>query len=355
MEVKMKLAKNIILIIITFIITSTLINNPKNNLHISSNAAIKNKVNIGVLVSSIDDPYINLVVQGLKNIEENNKNKVKFTFIDSKSNEAIENEALDNLLRGNIDLILGNLLVTKADSLDNFIDKIKQKEIPAVLFNAEPPIITKKMKEYKKFFIVTTDPKEAGTLQGKLVVDEWNKNKSIIDKNKDDVLQYIILQGSLNNVGALERTRTSISTINDSSVKTEELSRKIDFWNQELAKGTVELLFLKYGDRIETIIANNDAMAIGAIEALQKYGYNKENSAKNIPVFGIDGIPAARELIKKGLMTGTVFEDPNDTSEALYKVGLNLVSNNPPLEGTNYKSDETGIIIRIPYRGVITR
>lgn len=163
------------------------------------------------------------------------------------------------------------------------------------------------------------------------------------------------MQGSLNNIGAIERTRTSISTINNYGVKTEELSRKTVFWNQELAKDAVESLFLKYGDKIETIIANNDAMAIGAIEALQKYGYNKENSAKNIPVFGIDGIPAAQELIKKGFMTGTVFEDPNDTSEALYKVGLNLVSNNPPLEGTDYKFDETGIIIRIPYRGVITQ
>ena len=101
------------------------------------------------------------------------------------------------------------------------------------------------------------------------------------------------------------------------------------------------------------IISNNDAMAIGAIEALQKYGYNKENSIKNIPVFGIDGIPAAQDLIKKGFMTGTVFEDPNDTAEALYKVGMNLISNKPPSEGTEYKFDETGTVIRIPYRGVI--
>lgn len=349
----MKSLKSIILIIITFIMTSTLIGNTKNNLCIRSNAAIKNQVNIGVLVSSTNDPYINLVIQGLENIQKNNEKKIKFTFFDSKSNQAIENEALDNLLRSDIDLLLGNLLETKVDSLENFIDKIKEKGIPVVLFNAEPPIITSKMKDYKKFIIVTTDPKEAGTLQGTLVVNEWNKNKSIIDKNKDDVLQYIMLEGSLNNIGALERTRTSISTIENYGIKTQELTRKIAFWNQELARNAIESLFLNYGDKIEVIIANNDAMAIGAIEALQKYGYNKENSIKNIPVFGIDGILAAQELIKKGFMTGTVFEDPNDTAEALYKVGMNLISNKPPLEGTDYKTDETGTIIRIPYRGVI--
>ena len=241
----MKSLKSIILIIITFVMTSTLIDNIKNNLCIRSSATTRNQVNIGVLVSSIDDPYINLVKQGLENIQEKNENKIKFTLFDSKSNEAIENEALDNLLRRNIDLLLGNLLDTKVDALENFIDKIKQKEIPAVLFNAEPPIITNKMKGYKKFIIVTTDPKEAGTLQGKLVVDEWNKNKSIIDKNKDDVLQYIMLQGSLNNVGALERTRTSISTIERfMELRLKNFQEKLLIWNQELAKNAIESLFL---------------------------------------------------------------------------------------------------------------
>ena len=159
----------------------------------------------------------------------------------------------------------------------------------------------------------------------------------------------------LNNVGALERTKSSISTIKNSGIKTQELSRKVLSWNQQLAKEAIASLFLQSGNNIEMIISNNDAMAIGAIEALQKYGYNNGDPTKTIPVFGIDGILAAQELIKKGFMTGTVFEDPNDTVEALYKVGLNLVYNIPPLEDTPYKFAKAETVIRIPYRGVITQ
>jgi methyl-galactoside transport system substrate-binding protein len=36
-------------------------------------------------------------------------------------------------------------------------------------------------------------------------------------------------------------------------------------------------------------------------------------------------------------------------AEALYAIGMNLVYNKNPLEDTNYKFDETGIIIRLPY------
>ena len=128
------------------------------------------------------------------------------------------------------------------------------------------------------------------------------------------------------------------------------MHHKFANWDKELAKNAIESLFLKYGGKIEAIIANNDAMAIGAIEALQKYGYNKGDKTKTIPVVGIDAIPEAKDLIKKGFMTGTVIQDPPAMAEALYTVGMNLVDNKNPLEGTDYKFDETGVAIRIPYK-----
>lgn len=343
----MKFKKAIIIIIIL------LISIIQNNLYVYSNIVTGNRVNVAVLVSNPQDPYLDLITQSLKNIEENNKDNILFTFYDTKQNQAIESEILDTILRGNFDLILGNLVDTKVDAIEHFIDKISKKNIPGVLFNAETSVLTDKIKNYNKFIIVTTDPKEAGTLQGKLVVDEWNKNKATIDKNKDNIMQYVMLQGPINNVGALERTQSSISAIKDSGIQVQELAREVAFWNQQLAKDTIASLFLKYGNNIEVIISNNDAMAIGAIEALQNYGYNKGNPSKTIPVFGIDGIPAAQELIKKGFMAGTVFENPNDTAEALYKIGTNLVNNNPPLNDTIYKFTDGETIVRIPYRGVI--
>ncbi|MDR3596137.1 MAG: hypothetical protein P4L60_15365, partial [Clostridium sp.] len=55
--------------------------------------------------------------------------------------------------------------------------------------------------------------------------------------------------------------------------------------------------------------------------------------------------------IEKGFMAGTVVEDPNDTAVALYTIGKNFVNNKSALDDTNYKFDNTGFIIRIPYRG----
>jgi methyl-galactoside transport system substrate-binding protein len=90
-------------------------------------------------------------------------------------------------------------------------------------------------------------------------------------------------------------------------------------------------------------------MAIGAIEALQKYGFNKGDNSKYIPVVGVGGSPVAKELINQSIMTGTVVEDLRTQANAIYTVGINLVSGNNPLDGTNFKFDETGITIKVPY------
>lgn len=108
-------------------------------------------------------------------------------------------------------------------------------------------------------------------------------------------------------------------------------------------------MYLKYDGKIEAIISNNDAMAVGAIEALQKYGYNTGDKSKNVAVVGIDGLPEAINLIDKGFMTGTIIQDPKVEAEMFYTIGMNMVNNLNPLENTNYKMVDGEIIIPFPY------
>ena len=90
-------------------------------------------------------------------------------------------------------------------------------------------------------------------------------------------------------------------------------------------------------------------MAIGAIEALQKYGYNTGDKSRNIAVVGIDGLQEAIDLIDKGSMSGTVIQDSNVLAEVLYNVGMNLYNNLNPIENTNYQIENREIIIPYPY------
>ena len=119
-------------------------------------------------------------------------------------------------------------------------------------------------------------------------------------------MQYVMLQGPANNPETIARTKYSIQALNEAGIKTQQLSSVACNWDEECAKTAIESIFLTLGDKIEAIISNNDAMAIGAIKALQKYGYNKGDNSKYIPVVGVDALPEAKELINQGVMTGTV-------------------------------------------------
>lgn len=251
--------------------------------------------------------------QDLQDIQNQNKDKIQFTFYDGKNNIAIQDETLDSLLKSNIDLFIINLANTEESVIKDFILKVKQKNVPVIVLEAFPQVISEISKYYDKVaFVGTADTKQAGIEQGKILVDQWNNNKEIIDKNNDNILQYILLKGEAGNPVADERTSYSISKI-------------------------------------------NDAMAIGAIKGLQKYGYNTGDKFKYVSVVGIDAIPEARELVDKGIMTGTVIQDSKLLAEGLYKVGVNLINGEEHIANTNYKIVNGLIEIPMKYQQYVMK
>ena len=162
-----------------------------------------------------------------------------------------------------------------------------------------------------------------------------------------------MLEGSTNNIYAVARTNLSIATVNESDISTEEIATKICNWKEDEAKDAISNLFLKYGNKIEVIIANDDVMAVGAVKALQEYGYNLGNNLQEIAVIGFDGTPEAQDLINKGIMTGTVLTNVYTAALNFYKIGLNLINNRNLVEGTNCTADSSGQIITAPYEGVL--
>ncbi len=349
----MKIFKKIfILIMVAVIITTTLVGSVQNNKSINSNATSKQLVKVGVVLSSFDDVYISLVRQSLEKLQQENSDRVEFTYLDGKGNQAIQNEVLDSALQSNYDLLFVNLVDISTDSVESVMNKIKQQNISAILFNIAP-FVTNSIKSYKKVIVIATDVEQSGILQGNLVIDAWNNNKKDIDKNGDNILQYIMLTGDRTNTLSIARTKYSISTINDAGIKTQELALLPTAGSQESAQDVIQLALSNYGNGIEAIIANDDTMAIGAIRALQKNNYNNGDKRAYISVFGINGIPEAQDLIKEGFMTGTVVQDSPAMARALYTVGLNLIYNKPPLEGTDYKFDDSGVIIKLPYHPYI--
>ena len=347
----MKLIKKMIIIVVAVVIASeTLIEAVPNNISHSS----ANPLKVGVVFYTFDDHYVILLKQSLENIAKKNEGKVKFSFYDSKNDKAIQNQNINTLLEsGNVDVLVLSLVDLVNDPKE-IINQIKDKNIPVIFASKRILRVDENIvKSYDKAYYVLPDSEQGGRVQGKMLADTWNKNKNSIDTNRDNVMQYVVLQGGVRSTATNDRTKYSIMTIEDAGIKVEQLASEFCNWDENLAREKMEGLLAQYGNRIEVVIANNDVMAIGAVKALQKYGYNKGDNTKTIPVVGMDVIPESLDFIKKGYMLGTALQDSDVMAETFYKIIIHMVSKTHLDCTQEYKCDESGRIIELPFKEYI--
>ncbi|PRR79209.1 galactose ABC transporter substrate-binding protein [Clostridium vincentii] len=325
----------------------------KNNVYAIPNVNKGTPVKIGVFFDNSNAMFISILKQNLERIGKENEKEVEFTFFDAKDNQSVQNESIEKALKEDFDLFIISIITPNLKNVEGTLIKIQRKNIPIILNPDPAEDIIKFFSYYPKLVVIGADYEQSGTIQGKILVNEWNSNKKLLDKNRDNILQYVMLKGRIGSPLTSLRTKHCILALREAGIKTEEIASYNCEWLQDCAENSIESVFFKYGNKIEAIISNNDSMAIGAVEALQKYGYNKGNIESTIPVVGIDGMPAAKDLIEKGFMAGTVAVEPKDLAEALYSIGMNLASGKSALENTNYKFDDTGFTVHLTYKEFI--
>ncbi|WP_297286733.1 galactose ABC transporter substrate-binding protein [uncultured Brachyspira sp.] len=295
---------------------------------------------IGVTIYRYDDNFMSFL---RRNIETRIAGKAQLIMNDSQNNQAQQNDQVDVMLNKNVNALAINLVDPQA--AQTIIDKAKAKNLPVIFFNKQPS--AEAMASYDKTWYVGTKPEESGDMQGKIVVDAWKADPTL-DKNGDGVIQYVLIKGEPGHPDAEARTSHVTMYITNNGLKVEKLEELNANWDTARAKDIVDAWIQKYGDKIEFIFSNNDAMALGALQSIQALGYNTGDKAKYIPIVGVDAIPDMLNEIKKGTILGSVLNDPVGQSQALIDLSLNVAAGKDPLDGTTWTLDEVKAV-RVPY------
>ena len=309
----------------------------------SSNKKSNKTMRVGVVTYTADDPFINAMIEKvksqLKTMETTNMNVI--VSVRSGDNDQREqDEIVDEMIDAGCDVLCVNLVDRTAPA--NIIKSARQSDIPVIFFNREP--VRDDLMQWEKLYYVGCDAKESGDMQGEIAAN-YIKKHSEVDRNGDGKIQYVLLEGEAGHQDAISRTDCSVKTIMDKGVDLEKLSYQFADWNRGQAENRMSRLIEQYGDEIELVISNNDEMALGAVAAWQKAGYD----CRNWPViFGIDGLDDALEAIKTGKMKGTVYNDKEGQAQEMLNLAFAIA--------TNGKTDEipllNGKYVRIPYHKV---
>lgn len=113
-----------------------------------------------------------------------------------------------------------------------------------------------------------------------------------------------ILMGILGQEAQVLRTGGARDTFEESYPNIEVLAEETALWQRDQAVTLTENWISAYGDDLKLILANNDEMALGALQAIEA------NNLADIHVIGTDLIPDAVQAIKEGKLSASVFQDP---------------------------------------------
>ena len=204
------------------------------------------------------------------------------------------------------------------------IDKAKAANIPVVFINREPP--EEILNSYEKAYYVGAKAEESGTEAGQIIADYFKANPEA-DKNHDGKIQFVLLKGQNGHQDMILRSKYSVEAIKNAGFEPVEIASAIANWDKLQAMQIMNAFTMAIGpENIEAVIANNDEMALGAVEALKNSDYNKGDKNFYIPVVGVDANASALDAMNKGEMLGTVLNDSDNQGAAAVKLAYALAS-----------------------------
>lgn len=233
------------------------------------------------------------------------------TIMDGKNDQAEQTNQIDAFIADNVDVMIINLV--QSSSAASVIQKADAAGIPVVFINREPTADDMALSE--NICYVGADARQSGTFQGQIIAETENKG----DWNGNGVVDYVMIMGDPENVDAQYRTEFSIKALTDAGLTVNKLFEQRGDWDQTKGQELAATALSQYGNDVDVIFCNNDAMALGAYQAIVDAG---RVVGQDIYLVGVDALDECQAMVQDGTMTGTVLNDHIGQSHTAVDVAL---------------------------------
>ena len=299
----------------------------------------KNSIRLGVSIYRWEDAFVSTLRAELeekaKEYEQETGLKVVLDIVDAKESQSVQNGQVERFISLGCDALCINIVDRSAAS--DIIVRAMDADVPVVFFNREP--VEEDMDRWDRLYYVGADAKESAVIQGTILAGAYDADHSSLDLNGDGVVKYVLLEGESSHQDSLIRTEWSIQTLKDRQVPIERVTGGIANWDRSQASALMEQWLEEYPGEIELVISNNDEMALGAIEAIERV--DAGGAGRDIRLVGIDATPDAVEAVREGTLMGTVNQDLEAYADAIFEIARCLslgepVEDHVALEGGKY-------------------
>ena len=258
---------------------------------------------VGYVINNFGDTFQNFIYNAMESYAA--QRGVTIINADANEDTATQLAEVENMLVLGVDAII--VVPVDTAAMEPIINAVTGAGIPLVFVNRNP-FAGREDQMPAGVYYVGSQEIDAGFMQARHIGPMLGGEGGVA-----------ILQGMLDNEGALARTAGNEQIIRQEFPGIEILARQNADWQTDLAVGLVENWLTAFGDNLNAILANNDDMAIGAIRALQMAG------REDVLVMGIDGNPNALDAIEAGELVGSVFQDAVGQGQGSLRMALNAL------------------------------
>ena len=247
---------------------------------------------IGVSMALFDDNFLTVLRNGIQTQADAAGLKVQIE--DAQNDVAKQLDQINNFIASGVTAIIVNPVDTSATQAMS--DAAAAAGVPLVYVNRQP-INVDTMPDNQAF--VASNEVDSGTLE---TIEVCAQLKAA---GKDKANVYVMM-GELSNQAAVQRTADihDVMTAGKCSVELTIIDEQTANWSRDQAQ-TLMTNWLSSGTAFDGVIANNDEMAIGAIQAMKAAGIDMAT----VVVGGVDATQDALAAMQAGDLDVTVFQN----------------------------------------------
>jgi len=278
---------------------------------------------VGICIYQFADNFMTLFRTELENyLISQGFAKENISIQDGANDQATQTNQIQNFITEGVDVLIINPV--NSSSAETITDMVVNAGIPLVYINREPDAAEEQRWQDNNWNVcyVGCDARQSGTMQGQIIAD---LGLEAIDFNGNGKVDYIMVEGDPENIDAQYRTEFSVKALTDAGMEVNELDDQVGNWDQAQGQQIVANALANHGNDIEVVFCNNDAMALGALQAIQTAG---RTVGKDIYLVGVDALTEVVEDVIAGTITGTVFNDHIAQSHGAADAAINFVKGN---------------------------
>ena len=248
---------------------------------------------LGVSIANFDDNGLTIMRNGMTEHLET-LDGVELQMEDAQEDVARQLDQINNFIASGVDAIIVNAVDT--DATEAMSQAAVSAGVPLVYVNRQPGNM-ETLPEGQAF--VASNEIESGTLAA------FRMCQDLRAQGKSSGATAYMLMGRLSNQAAVQRSKDFHDVIGmDMCNFISLIDEQSANWSRDEAQDMMTN-WIASGEPFDAVFANNDEMAIGAIQAMKASGISMED----VVVGGVDATPDALVAMQAGEMDVTVFQD----------------------------------------------